>query len=154
MRDRINQSVKEAMKSGDKLRLSTLRLVQAAIKDRDIASRVDDDGQSTGKERIEDVEILSLLQKMIKQRRESAATYKQGGRLELAEKELAEIDVINDFMPAMMTEAEATEAIKAVMEEIGFCGLKDMGKAMALLKERYAGRMDFSQASAIIKSSC
>ncbi|MGH1417489.1 MAG: GatB/YqeY domain-containing protein [Hyphomicrobiaceae bacterium] len=154
MRDRINQNVKDAMKSGDKLRLSTLRLVQAAIKDRDIAARVDAKGQSTGKERVEDAEILALLQKMIKQRRESAETYTRGGRLDLAEKENAEIVIIEEFMPQQMDEAEMNAACSAVMEEIGFSGLKDMGKTMAALKQRYAGQMDFGKASAFVKSKC
>ena len=154
MRERINQSVKDAMKSGEKLRLSTLRLVQAAIKDRDIASRVDGKGQSTGKERVDDTEILALLQKMIKQRRESAETYKHGGRLDLAEKENAEIEIIEEFLPKQMDDAELTAAVEAVLEEIGFCGLKDMGKTMALLKERYTGQMDFGKASAIVKGKC
>ncbi len=154
MRDRINESVKQAMKSGDKVRLSTLRLVQAAIKDRDIAARVDGSGQATGKERIEDTEILALLQKMIKQLRESAATYQQAGRLDLADKENAEITVIEEFLPKQMTEAELAQAIDAVMEEVGFSGLKDMGKTMGLLKERYLGQMDFSKAGAYIKSKC
>ncbi len=154
MRDRINESVKQAMKSGDKVRLSTLRLVQAAIKDRDIAARVDGSGQATGKERIEDTEILALLQKMIKQLRESAATYQQAGRLDLADKENAEITVIEEFLPKQMTEDELAQAIDAVMEEVGFSGLKDMGKTMGLLKERYLGQMDFGKAGAYIKSKC
>lgn len=154
MRERINQNVKDAMKSGDKLRRSTLRLVQAAIKDRDIASRVDAKGQSTGKERVDDTDILALLQKMIKQRRESAETYTRGGRLDLAEKEIAEIAIIEEFLPKQMDEAEMTAACEAVMEEISFCGLKDMGKTMAILKERYTGQMDFGKASAIVKSKC
>lgn len=154
MRDRINQSVKDAMKSRDKLRLSTLRLMQAAIKDRDIAARVDPKGQSTGKERIEETEILALLQKMIKQRRESAETYKQGGRLDLVDKENAEIEIISEFMPKQMDDAEMEAAIAKVMEDIGFCGLKDMGKTMGQLKALYSGQMDFGKASAMIKSKC
>ena len=102
MRERIQQAMKDAMKSGDKRRLSTLRLVTAAIKDRDIAGRVDDKGQSTGKDRVEDSDILALLQKMIKQRRESVEIYTQGGRQELAEQETAEIAIIEEFLPAQM----------------------------------------------------
>jgi len=151
MRERITQAMKEAMKSGDKSRLSTLRLINAAIKDRDIAARVDSKGQATGKDKVDEQGILALLQKMIKQRRESIATYKDGAREDLAEKEAAEIAVIDEFLPQQMSEAEMREAVKAVMAELGCCGLKDMGRTMALLKERYTGQMDFGKASAMIK---
>ncbi|MDX2258230.1 MAG: GatB/YqeY domain-containing protein [Hyphomicrobiaceae bacterium] len=153
MRDRLNQAVKDAMKSGEKSRLSTLRLINAAIKDRDIASRADDSGEATGRERIEDTEILALLQKMIKQRRESAGTYRQGGRPELAAAEEAEILVIEEFLPKQMSEAEMAAAVKAAMAEVGCAGLKDMGRTMALLKERYTGQMDFGKASAMVKAA-
>ncbi len=153
MRESIAQSVKKAMKSGDKRRLSTLRLINAAIKDRDIAARVDEKGQATGKERIDDAEILALLQKMIKQRREAAELYKTGGRLELAEQEEAEITVIEEFMPAQMDDEEIRAAVKDVVAEVGCCSLKDMGRTMAVLKERYTGRMDFGKASAIVKET-
>ncbi len=151
MRDRINQAMKEAMKSGDKKRLSTLRLVNAAIKDRDIAARADEKGQPTGTEKIGDPEILALLQKMIKQRRDSADTYRQGGREELAEGEEAEIVIIEEFLPQQMTEEELREAVAKVIDETGCCGLKDMGKIMGLLKERYTGRMDFGKVSVMVK---
>jgi uncharacterized protein YqeY len=151
MRERINEAMKDAMKSGDKARVSTLRLINAAIKDRDIAARADDKGQATGKDRADEQEILGLLQKMIKQRRESAETYRQAGRLDLAEKEEAEIVVIEEFLPRQMNEDEMRAAVKDVMSEIGCCGLKDMGRTMGLLKERFAGRMDFGRASAMVK---
>lgn len=151
MRDEIVESMKAAMKSGDKIRLTTLRLVNAAIKDRDIAARVDSKGESTGRDQVDDSEILALLQKMIKQRRESAEIYKKGGRLELAEQEEAEVSVIEEFLPQQMTEEESRAAIKDVVTELGACSLKDMGKTMAALKERYTGRMDFGKASAIVK---
>lgn len=153
MRERINQSMKEAMKSGDKKRLSTLRLVNAAIKDRDIAARADEAGQATGNEKIGDQEILALLQKMIKQRRDSAATYRQGGREELAESEEAEIAIIENYLPKQMSEDEMREAVKAAMEETGCSGLKDMGKIMGVLKERFTGRMDFGKVSAMVKEA-
>lgn len=152
MREEITQAVKDAMKSGDKLRLSTLRLVQAAIKDRDIAARVDPKGQSSGRDRIDDTELLSLLQKMIKQRRESAETYTTAGRSELADKENAEIAVIEEFMPKQLSEAEVEQAVSTIVGEIGASGLKDMGRTMGILKERYAGQMDFAKASALVKA--
>lgn len=151
MRERINSAMKEAMKSGDKRRLSTLRLVNAAIKDRDIAARVDEKGRSTGRDRIDDTEILALLQKMIKQRRESIETYSQGGRQDLVDQEAAEITVIEEFLPQQMGEEETKAAVEALVAEIGATGLKDMGRTMAALKERFTGQMDFGKASAIVK---
>ncbi len=153
MRERINQSMKEAMKSGEKKRLSTLRLVNAAIKDRDIAARADAKGQATGTDKISEQEILALLQKMIKQRRDSAETYRQGGREELAAGEEEEIAIIEEYLPQQMSEDEVRKAIKAAIEETGCCGLKDMGKIMGLLKERYTGRMDFGKASSMVKGA-
>jgi uncharacterized protein len=152
MRDRINVATKEAMKAGDKQRLSALRLINAAIKDRDIAGRVDDKGQTTGKDHADDSEILQLLQKMIKQRRESEATYREAGRIDLADKEAAEIEVIEEFMPAQMSEGDVTAAVEALIDELGASGLKDMGRTMAALKEKYAGQMDFGKASGIVKA--
>lgn len=151
MREQITLGIKEAMKSGDKARLSTLRLVNAAIKDRDIAARVDDKGQATGRDKIDDQEILALLQKMIKQRRESVETYKNGGRTDLADKEAAEIVVIEGFLPQQMSEEETRAAVDAVVKELGCAGLKDMGRTMAALKERHTGVMDFAKASAMVK---
>lgn len=153
MRDRINESMKEAMKSGEKKRLSTLRLVNAAIKDRDIAARADESGAATGTEKISDQDILALLQKMIKQRRDSAETYRQGGREELAESEEAEITIIEEFLPQQMSEEEMREAVQTVVDETGCSGLKDMGKIMGLLKERYTGRMDFGKVSVMVKEA-
>lgn len=151
MRERINQSVKDAMKSGDKRRLATLRLVTAAIKDRDLAAPVDSQGLATGRDKITDDEILTLLQKMIKQRRESIATFGAAGRTDLVEQEEAEIAVISDYLPAQMTDAEMRAAVAGVMKEMACCGLKDMGKVMSVLKERYTGRMDFAKANAAVK---
>lgn len=152
MRDRISAATKEAMKAGDKTRLSTLRLINAAIKDRDIAARVDDKGQATGQERADEAAILQLLQKMIKQRRESETTYRQAGRTDLAEQEAGEILVIEEFLPAQMSEEAVAAAVGAVIDEIGASGLKDMGRTMAALKQKYAGQMDFAKASGMVKS--
>lgn len=152
MRDRISAATKEAMKAGDKARLSTLRLINAAIKDRDIAARVDDKGQATGLERIDDTAVLQLLQKMIKQRRESEATYRQAGRTDLAEQEAGEILVIEEFLPTQMSEKEVEAAVASAIEELGASGLKDMGRTMAALKQKYAGQMDFAKASGLVKS--
>ena len=153
MREAISQAIKQAMKSGDRQRLSTLRLMSAAIKDRDIAAQMDGSRQPTARERISDAEIMQLLQKMVKQRRESAEVYRQGGRPELADQELAEIGVIEEFLPRQMDGAEMRAAVGAVMAEIGCAGLKDMGRTMAVLKERYAGRMDFAKASGLVRQS-
>ena len=153
MRDTITEAVKTAMKSGDKRRLSTLRLVQAAIKDRDIAARVDAKGRSTGQEKIDEGELLQLLQKMIKQRRESARVYADAGRAELAEQEELEIEIIEKYLPKQMSEAEVATAVSTVIAELGAAGLKDMGRTMATLKERYAGQMDFGKASSVVKAT-
>jgi uncharacterized protein YqeY len=147
MRDKLMDEVKTAMKSGDKARLSTLRLMQAAIKDRDIANR------GAGKDAASDDEILQLLAKMVKQREESAKAFEDGGRLELAATEREEILVIRDFMPRQMDEAEAEAAIRAVIAETGAAGVRDMGKVMAALREKFAGRMDFGKASAAVKAA-
>lgn len=146
MRERINTSLKEAMKAKDAARLSTLRLITAAIKDRDIAGR--GDGKDDG---VADDEILAILTKMIKQRQESATTYEEAGRLELAEKELAEIEVIREFMPRQMDEAEAEAAVKAVVRDIGAESIRDMGRVMTALKAKYAGQMDFGKAGSAVK---
>jgi uncharacterized protein len=146
MRDAINAALKEAMKAGDKGRLSTLRLMNAAIKDRDIAARGD------GKEPLNEEELLQLFQKMVKQRQESAKVYEDNGRPEMAAQEREEITVIQSFMPTQMDEAAMTSAVDAVVTELGASGMKDMGRVMAALKERYAGTMDFGKANGIVKS--
>ena len=145
LREQINDAVKAAMKSQDKLRLSTLRLVNAAIKNADIAAR------GAGRDALADADILGLLQKLIKQRQESVELYDKGGRAELAEQERGEIAIISGFLPQQLSEAEAKEAIAAVIRETGAAGMKDMGKVIAALKARYAGRMDFAKASALVK---
>ncbi len=145
LRDQINDAVKTAMKAQDKLRLSTLRMVNSAIKNADIEAR------GAGKGALADGDILSLLQKLIKQRQESVELYDKGGRPELAAQERTEIEIITGFLPQQLSEAEAKEAIAGVIRETGAAGMKDMGKVIAALKERYAGRMDFGKASALVK---
>jgi len=148
LRAQLNDAMKEAMKAKDAKRLATVRLILAALKDRDIAAR-----SETSRDLLGDDEILTLLAKMIKQREESAAVYRQGGRPELAENEEAEIAVIRGFMPRQMDADEAKAAIQAVIAETGAASIKDMGKVMAVLKERFAGQMDFSKASAATKDA-
>jgi len=147
LRDQINNALKDAMKSGDKLKLSTLRLVSAAIKNADIEAR------GGGKEPLDDAAILSLLQKLIKQRQESAVLYEKGGRGELAAGELAEIKVIEGFLPKQMSDAEVEAAIKAAVAETGAASVKDMGKVIAVLRGKYAGQMDFGKASGLVKAA-
>lgn len=146
LRQRLNEALKQAMLARDTRTVSTVRLILAALKDRDIAAR--SRGVTDG---IGDDEILQMLQSMMKQRRESISLYEQGGRLELAQQEAEEITIIERFMPRQMSEAESAEAIKALLAELGATGLKDMGRVMAALRERFAGQMDFSKASAIVK---
>jgi uncharacterized protein YqeY len=147
MRDIINEAVKDAMRSKEKLRLSTLRLINAAIKDKDIALRMEDrpDGVSSS-------EILQILGKMVKQRQESARAYEEGGRLELAQQELSEIKIIEEFLPRQLSNEDVAKAIEEVISDIGATSIRDMGKVMASLKETYTGQMDFGKAGAKIKS--
>lgn len=145
LRDDINSALKGAMKAGDARRVSTLRLVNSAIKNADIEAR----GQ--GKGPLADDELLSLLQKMIKQRQESVELYVKGGREELAQQEREEIAIISVYLPAQMSADEANAAIAAIISETGASSIKDMGKVMAALKERHAGKMDFAKASALVK---
>lgn len=145
MREQINEALKAAIKVQDKRRMSTLRLISAAIKDRDIAAR------SSDKQCVGDEEVLEILSKMVKQRHESIKTYEEGGRPELAQQEQEEIDIIEAFLPQQLTKDEIFKAVVEVMDEIGCEGLKDMGKTMGALKTRYAGQMDFGKASQIVK---
>ena len=146
LRERINDSLKEAMKAKDQKRVGTLRLVNAALKDKDIAARTE-----TSRELLGDGEILSLLAKMIKQREDSIQAYDAGNRPELAAAERDEIAVIREFMPKQMGADEAKAAIAKVIGEVGAASIKDMGKVMAALKERFAGQMEFGKASAAVK---
>ena len=145
MREAIAQALKDALKSRDKLRTGTLRLVNAAIQDRDIANR------GAGKDPVNDDDILQILTKMVKQREESAKAFEDGGRAELAAQERAEIAIVKEFLPAQMSADEVREAAAQAVAETGAQGLRDMGRVMAVLKERYPGRLDFGKASAVVK---
>jgi uncharacterized protein YqeY len=146
LRARISDALKDAMKAKDAARLSTLRLINAAIKDRDIALRGDgrDDGVTSD-------EVLQILGKMVKQRQESARAYEEGGRLELAEKERSEIVVIEDFLPKQLSEDEVAAAIDKAVKTTGAESIRDMGKVMGELKGKYTGQMDFSQVGPMVK---
>lgn len=146
LRDQISTAMKQAMREKDSVSLSTLRLMSAAIKDRDIAARAAD--RCGG---IDDSEILGILTKMVKQREESAKTYDDNGRPELAERERAEILVVRTFMPKPMSDAEIETAVAAIVESTGATCLKDMGKVMGQLKSGYAGSLDMGKAGAIVK---
>lgn len=147
MREKLSSALKEAMKAKDTARLSTLRLVNAAIKDREIALRGAGDGATVG-----DAEILAILGKMVKQRQESARAYEEGGRLELAEKELAEVKVIEEFLPRQLTPEEVEAAICAAIEKLGANSIRDMGRVMAELKSAHTGQMDFGAVGPMVKA--
>ena len=144
----LNDAMKEAMKAKDAKRLATVRLILAALKDRDIAAR-----SETNKDLVGDDDILTLLAKMIKQREESATAFDAGNRPEMAAGEREEIAVIRTFMPAQMDDAALKDAVAKTIAEVGATSVKDMGKVMAVLKERFAGQMDFSKASAATKDA-
>jgi len=146
LRDEFNAAMKEAMKAKEQRRLSTIRLILAALKDRDIANRTEESREGIG-----DDEIRLMLGKMIKQREESATTYDQGGRPELAAAEREEIAIIQGFLPKQMSDAEVEAAAKGVIAETGATSMKEMGKVIATMKERYAGQMDFAKASGMVK---
>ena len=146
IRDDIKAALVAAMKAGDKPRTATLRLVQSALKNRDIELRTSTSAPD------DDLLVTDVLQKMIKQRRESIALYQQGGRAELADAEAAEVAVIEPFLPRQMDEAEAGAAIDAIVADLGAAGPKDMGRVMAALKERHAGTLDMSKASGWVKA--
>ena len=145
IRDDINNALKEAMKAKNERAVSTLRMVNAAIKNADIEAR------TTGKD-MGDAEVLGLLQKMIKQRQESVELYKKGGREDLMKQEEEEIAVISAYLPKQMSEAEVAAAIDAAIAETGAAGMKDMGKVIAVLRGKYAGQMDFGKASGAVKA--
>ncbi len=146
LRSDLSEALKQALKQKEQTATSTLRLILAALKDRDIAAR--SKGQMEG---IEEAEILEMLQKMIKQREESIAAFDKGGRPDLVEKERAEIEVIRRFLPQGLSEAESQTVIDETIAELEAASIKDMGRVMALLKERYPGRMDFSLVSRLVK---
>lgn len=145
MRAQITQDVKEAMKSGDKARLATLRLITAEIKNREIGVGGQDPVE------VGDKELIVILQKMVKQRRESIATYEGAGRMDLVEQEQAELAVIETYLPQQMSDEETAKAVAALVAELGAESPKDMGRVMGALKQRFAGQMDFGKASGILK---
>lgn len=146
LRERLADDLKSAMKAKDHTRLATLRLILAAIKERDIEARAGDNPDG-----ISDQDILGVLGKMIKQRNDSAKLYEEGGRLELAERELAEITIITEFLPEQMSVAEVKSAVDEAIAGLDASGLKDMGRVMGTLKENFAGQMDFSKVSILVK---
>ncbi|TDI56924.1 MAG: GatB/YqeY domain-containing protein [Alphaproteobacteria bacterium] len=145
MRDTINDALKAAIKSQDKTRMATLRLISAAIKDRDI------EGRTKGRDSVSDEDILGIFAKMIRQREESATIYEENGRLEMAAQERAEIEIIRAFLPPQLCDEEVEAACRKAVDEVGAQGLRDMGKCMGALKKRYAGKMDFGKASSLVK---
>ena len=147
LRERIQTATKEAMKARDQLRLSTLRLIGAAIKDREIAQRGED-----GKGALTGDDVVALLSRMVKQRQESARAYEEGGRLELAEREQAEIGIIQEFLPRQLSADEVEAGIASVIADLGATGVRDMGRVMGALRERHAGQMDFGAAGALVKA--
>jgi len=146
LRERFTQEMKDAMKGGDKSRLAAIRMIQAALKDRDIEAR------GAGKE-VSEEDILALLQKMVKSRQESLAMYEQAGREDLAATERGEITVIQSFLPAQMSDEDVKAAIAAAMTETGATAMKDMGKVVGALKAKFTGQMDFAKASALVKAA-
>ncbi len=147
LRDTLMEDVKTAMKAGEKARTSTIRMIQAALKDKDIEAR------GLGKGQLTDDDILALMQKMVKQRQESITIFTQAGRLELAAGEQAEVEVINGYLPKQMDEVAMQSAIIQTVAETGAASMKDMGKVVATLKARYAGQMDFARASQMVKAA-
>ncbi|NSX54688.1 GatB/YqeY domain-containing protein [Parasulfitobacter algicola] len=146
MRTRITSALKDAMKAKDAERLSTLRLINAAIKDRDIAARGNSEAQG-----VSDDDVLGILSKMVKQRHESARAYEEGGRLELAEKERSEVGIIEEFLPRQLDEAEEQTAVDAAIAQVGADSIRDMGRVMAALKDKYTGQMDFGRVGPMVK---
>ena len=147
LRTRISDALKDAMRAKEVARLSTLRLISAAIKDRDIALR----GQKGAADMVSDDEVLGILGKMVKQRQESAKAYEEGARLELAEKERAEIVIIEDFLPKKLSEDETVKAVQAAIAKVGAESIRDMGKVMGILKGKYMGQMDFGKVGPMVK---
>lgn len=146
LRERLKEALKDAMREQQARKRGTIRLILAAVKDRDIAARVEDRD-----DRDDDAIITDILSKMIKQRRESIKAYEEGGRCELAEQEREEISIIEDFLPRQLSDDEVAAAVSSAVEEAGAGSLKDMGRVMGALKAKYSGRMDFGRASALVK---
>jgi len=146
LRAKVNTAVKQAMRERDQTRLSTLRLINAAFKDRDIAARAE--GNENG---VDEVQLLAILDKMVKQRRESVRSYEEGGRLDLADQEQEEIEIIEEFLPRALSEDEVEKAVDDAVAEIGASSIRDMGRVMGVLKTRYTGQMDFGQVGPKVK---
>jgi uncharacterized protein YqeY len=146
LRDEINTALREGMKARDERRVSTLRLVNAALKNADL------EAQGQGKPPLSDDDLLALLQKLIKQRQEAVELYEKAGRQELAAKERSEIDIIRAYLPQQLSEGETKAAIAETIKATGAAGIKDMGKVMAALKQSYSGKMDFGKASGVVKA--
>ncbi|MCH2395405.1 MULTISPECIES: GatB/YqeY domain-containing protein [Oceanibaculum] len=146
LRQRLNESLKEAMKARDVRAVSTLRLILAALKDRDICAR--GRGNADG---IDEAEIQQMLQSMVKQRHDSIEMYERGGRCELAEQERGEIEIIQKFLPRQLDESELTKVVEKAISDVQPAGVKDMGKVMAFLKQNYPGQMDFGKASGMVR---
>lgn len=147
LKERISEATKQAMRARDQLRLSTLRLIGAAIKDREIALRGED-----GSDGLAEADIVALLSRMVKQRQESARAYEEGGRLELAERETQEIAIVQEFLPRQLSEAEVAAAVDGIVAELGAASVRDTGRVMGVLRERFAGQMDFGAAGALVKA--
>jgi len=148
IRERFSADLKDAVKARDQARVSTLRLICAAVKDRDIAARTEDNSDG-----VADTDIVAILVRMIKQRQESARAYEEGGRLDLAAQERAEIAIIRDYLPRQMSDTEFERAVVEAIETTGACSIRDMGKVMARLKALHTGKMDFARAGAAIKQA-
>lgn len=148
LRDKLSTDMKDAMKSGDKRKLATIRLMNAAIKDKDINSRT----EGHDSEKISDTAIIDVFAKMVKQRQDSITAFEAGGRTELAEQERGEMEVIQSYMPKQMTDDEAKAAVASVIAAVGAVSVKDMGKVMAELKARFAGQMDMGKVGGIVKA--
>lgn len=148
LRDQLNVALKEAMKAKDQARVSTIRLILAAFKERDIAARTDGPDAGVG-----EAELVNVLQKLVKQRRDSVEAYEKAARQDLADKEKAEIAIIESYLPQQLSEAEVQAAIAAAIAEVGAAGMKDMGKVIALLRERHGGTIDFGKASPLVKAA-
>ena len=148
IRERFSGDLKEAIKARDAQRVATLRLICAAIKDRDIATQAGDGGEG-----VPDAEVLAILAKMVRQRQESARAYEEAGRLDLAAQERQEMAIIRGYLPRQMSESEVEKAVATAIEETGACSIRDMGKVMAKLKARHTGKMDFSRAGACLKQA-
>jgi uncharacterized protein YqeY len=147
LRERVNTALKTAMKDKAPARVATLRLINAAIKDRDIAARAEGNDDGVG-----EAEVLAILGKMVKQRQESARVYEEGGRLDLAEREMTEIGIIEEFLPRPLSDAEVARAVEAAVAEVGASSIRDMGRVMGVLKGKYTGQMDFGAVGPMVKA--